>query len=144
MHEHPRYTIGIPVATLLTSVAAFQLVAQQPAPSPSPWFAPLEARNLQNPVKGDGRTVERGGRLYKQYCLPCHGEAGVGDGAMAKKLGYKPANLTLARLNAQSDGEIFWKISKGRSPMPDFEKQLSGRERWDIVSYVRTLLRETP
>jgi mono/diheme cytochrome c family protein len=42
------------------------------------------------------------------------------------------------------DGEIFWKISKGRKPMPTFEQQLSRRERWDLVSYVRTLVRQAP
>jgi mono/diheme cytochrome c family protein len=119
--------------------------ATQAPPSPSPsettWEAPPEAKNLQNPLKSDGRTVDRGRGLYRQRCVPCHGETGVGDGAMAKKLGYKPANLTLERLNHQVDGELFWKISKGKSPMPDFEKQLSARERWDIVSYVRTLLK---
>jgi mono/diheme cytochrome c family protein len=125
-------------AALLALAAGDHLRAQQN----QTWEAPAEAKRLQNPVKTDGRTVERGRRLYKQYCLPCHGETGVGDGAMAKKLGYKPANLALERLNGQQDGEIFWKISKGKSPMPDFEKQLSGRERWDIVSYVRTLLKE--
>ena len=111
------------------------------AENPVPWEAPAEAKELQNPIKMDPRTVERGGRLYKQLCLPCHGATGGGDGAMAKKLGFKPADLTLARLAQQRDGELFWKISKGRKPMPEFEKDLSQRERWDLVSYVRTLLK---
>jgi mono/diheme cytochrome c family protein len=122
--------------------------APQASPTPAPnqgnWDAPLEAKQLQNPVKLDGQTVERGKKLYRQHCVPCHGESGVGDGAMAKKLGYKPANLTLERLNLQADGEIFWKVSKGKQPMPAFEKDLSQRERWDVVSYVRTLLRLIP
>jgi mono/diheme cytochrome c family protein len=105
------------------------------------WEAPPETKQLQNPLKTDGNTVERGKRLYRHYCLPCHGETGVGDGALAMRQRYKPANLTLERLNRQVDGEIFWKISKGKSPMPDFQRELSARERWDIVSYVRTLLR---
>lgn len=136
-------------AALAPSVAAFFGVAQiclaqvrpSPAQSPEPWKAPVELKQLQNPVKTDGRTVERGKALYREHCLPCHGKSGVGDGEMAKKMGYKPANLTLERLNQQADGEIFWKVSKGRPPMPEFETQLSERERWDIVSYVRTLLK---
>jgi mono/diheme cytochrome c family protein len=123
---------------LLCLTQAVALLAQ----TQGTWEAPAETRQLENPLKTDGRTVERGKKLYRHYCLPCHGDSGVGDGAMAKKLGYKPANLTLERLNHQADGEIFWKISKGKSPMPDFEKELSNRERWDIVSYVRTLLRQ--
>ena len=125
-------------AALLALVTPMHALPERDAAT---WEAPPGAKDVQNPVKTDGRTVERGARLYKQYCVPCHGVSGVGDGAMAKKLGYKPADLTLERLNRQTDGEIFWKISKGKEPMPDFEKTLSGRERWDIVSYVRTLLR---
>lgn len=105
---------------------------------------PAEAKLLQNPLKMDGRTVERGQKLFQRYCLPCHGETGAADGKLARKLGYKPANLTLAEMNQLSDGELFWKISTGRKPMPEFAKQLSGRERWDLVSFVRTLVKQTP
>jgi mono/diheme cytochrome c family protein len=129
-----------PPALVLSS---FGSEAAPPAP-PSPWTAPEKAKELQNPVKGDGRTVERGQRLYKQHCVPCHGETGTGDGPLARKNNYKVADLTVSRLAGQTDGEIFYKISKGKDPMPDFEKQLNGRERWDVVSYVRTLLKATP
>jgi mono/diheme cytochrome c family protein len=107
------------------------------------WEAPPDAKSQQNPVKGDGRTVERGDQLFHVHCIGCHGQSGSGDGKMAKVLGYTPADLTLERLNQQTDGEIFWKISKGREPMPAWDKQLSGRERWDLVSYIRTLLKPT-
>jgi mono/diheme cytochrome c family protein len=107
----------------------------------SPWDAPPEAKQLQNPVKTDGRTVERGKRLFEQQCIPCHGASGAGDGAMAKKLGYKPADLTLEKMTRLADGEVFWKISKGKAPMPTFEQKLSERDRWDLVSYVRTLVK---
>jgi mono/diheme cytochrome c family protein len=113
-----------------------------PGQAPGSWDAPPSAKQLENPLKTDGKTVERGKRLYRHYCIPCHGESGVGDGAMAKKLGYQPANLTLERLNAQVDGEIFWKVSKGKAPMPEFQKELSDRDRWDVVSFVRTLLKQ--
>jgi mono/diheme cytochrome c family protein len=128
------------------TIALLSLVARGAiaAESPPQWDAPAEAKQLQNPVKMDPRTVERGSRLYKQHCLPCHGADGAGDGVMAKKLGYKPADLTLLRLGQQVDGELFWKISKGRKPMPDFEKDFSPRERWDLVSYIRTLLKQVP
>jgi len=105
------------------------------------WEAPAEAKDIPNPVKTDGRTVERGNQLFHLHCVGCHGESGIGDGKMGKVLGYKPADLTLEKLSQQTDGEIFWKISKGREPMPSWEKQLTSRERWDLVSYIRTLLK---
>jgi mono/diheme cytochrome c family protein len=129
-------TIALGVASL---AAPAWVAAQKP---PGAWTAPPGAKDLRNPVKNDGNTIARGKEQFNRFCLPCHGAKGAGDGAMAKKLGYKPANLTLARMNEYADGELFWKISKGGSPMPDFDKQLSARERWDTVSYIRTLVRE--
>ena len=120
-------------------MASPAIALAQAKPAQGKWDAPPESRELQNPVKLDGRTVERGSQLFRLHCVSCHGEAGVGDGKMAAKLGYKPADLTLDNLSRQTDGEIVWKISKGREPMPAWEKQLSTRERWDLVSYIRTL-----
>jgi len=117
--------------------------AQSPPPAVK-WTAPPESKDVANPVKTDGRTVERGKKLFQTYCVACHGNAGSGDGAMGLKLGYKAANLTLENINQQTDGEIFWKISKGKAPMPSWEPQLLARDRWDLVSYVRTLIRSAP
>jgi mono/diheme cytochrome c family protein len=103
-------------------VAAGILVSAGPAASPPPTTipAPAEAKLLQNPVKNDGNTVPRGKALFQQHCVPCHGVTGAGDGPMAKKMGYKPANLTLESMGKYADGELFWRISKGVDPMPAF------------------------
>ena len=131
--------VGLAFAAL-TVLAPLRAAAQEPGARSEP---PAAARLLQNPMKLDGMTVERGRKLFAVHCVPCHGATGAGDGAMAKRLGYKPRNLTLERMNALADGEIFWKIAKGAAPMPAFEEQLSARERWDLVSYVRTLVRQS-
>ena len=38
-----------------------------------------------------------------------------------------------------TDGELFWKITERRKPMPAFSKKLTPTERWSIVKYVRKL-----
>lgn len=131
----------MPAAVVVCLVMPGMTTAQ--AQPKTKWEAPADAKQVPNPVKTDGKTVERGNGLFHLHCVGCHGEKGIGDGKMAKVLGYTPADLTLEGLNAQTDGEIFWKISKGREPMPAWEKQLTARERWDVVSYIRTLLRPT-
>jgi mono/diheme cytochrome c family protein len=104
------------------------------------WQAPAEAKSIKNPSTADEKSVANGKKLFKQNCVPCHGDSGVGDGATAKTLGIKAGNLTdKTRMRAHADGEIFWKISKGKDPMPVFERKLSVKERWDLVNFVRTL-----
>ncbi len=106
------------------------------------WEAPPKAKTVERPAPADDKSLARGQKLFKQNCVPCHGEYGRGDGPMGKALGIKPGNLTNAeRMRSQTDGEIFWKISKGKEPMPVFELKLGSRERWDLVGYVRTLAR---
>ena len=104
------------------------------------WEAPAQASSIKRPTPADDKSVERGRRLFKQNCVPCHGESGRGDGPMGKAMGIRPGNLTNGeRMSKHADGEIFWKVSKGKDPMPVFEKKLSEKERWDLVAYVRTL-----
>ena len=68
----------------------------------------------------------------------CHGTKGAGNGVAGASLKPKPANFTLKEIQAQSDGAIFWKITEGRTPMAAY-KMLSDTQRWQLVSYIRTL-----
>ncbi len=42
-------------------------------------------------------------------------------------------------MGQMTDGELFWKISHGRRPMPGFQNKLTEQERWELVDYIRTL-----
>ena len=50
----------------------------------------------------------------------------------------KPADWTSDKVQKQTDGEIFWKLSNGRGAMPPW-KSLPEKERWELVSYIRSL-----
>ena len=52
----------------------------------------------------------------------------------------KPADLTGLPVQSLSDGGIFLTISNGiQGKMPALNENLTVRERWDVVNYVRTL-----
>jgi mono/diheme cytochrome c family protein len=53
-------------------------------------------------------------------------------------LNPKPADWTSNRVQDESDGEIFWKITTGRGPMPPW-RHLPENDRWALVRYIRTL-----
>ncbi len=72
-------------------------------------------------------------------CIACHGPGGKGDGPASKALNPKPADHTSARTQAQTDGELFWKITNGKGMMVGWEKIIKEEDRWHLVNYIRTL-----
>lgn len=123
-------TFLIITASLITTTAEAQS---------KPWIAPPAAQNIKNPVAASPTVVKEGRVLYSSNCAPCHGEKGKGDGPAAAALNPKPADHTSSSLLAETDGSLFWKISEGRSPMPQYKKMFTETQRWNLVNYIRTL-----
>lgn len=101
------------------------------------WKAPAEEKAKKNPV-AKAAGVRDGKKSYDQNCAICHGPTGKGDGPGAAALNPKPKNLGDKEIQAQTDGELLWKINKGRGMMPPWE-QLPENERWGLVHYIRSL-----
>lgn len=107
------------------------------------WNAPAAAKNLQNPVPPTENSIQTGMKNYSTHCQSCHGAKGDGKGERAEKLSIAPSDFTDAHaMGKMTDGELFWKISRGRRPMPAFQEKLTEQERWELVDYIRTLARK--
>lgn len=102
------------------------------------WQAPAEMAARENPVARTPGSVARGMELYGKYCASCHGQEAQGDGPVAAALKVKPTNLA-AMAGIHPDGDFAWKISRGRPPMPGWEKRLSAKQIWDLVNYIQSL-----
>ena len=109
------------------------------AQSTSPWIAPKEADKLKNPFAGNEDAIKSGKKVYMQLCVICHGDKGKGDGMAGVALNPKPSDFTSDKVQAQSDGAIFWKMSNGRAPMAAYKELIPENERWQLVAYIRTL-----
>ena len=94
-------------------------------------------KTMKNPQSG-AASVAAGKKSAETNCVTCHGAGGKGDGVAAAALTPKPADWTAAKVKADPDGALFCKMSNGRGPMPPW-KHLTEKERWDLVSYVRSL-----
>lgn len=122
--------------------------AQQQDFSKNTWELPEDADKTKNPTTANAESIEKGKALYldkdKGNCIFCHGETGAGNEANLARLRRKPADLTnKERMTAMTDGEVFWKISKGiRGIMPAGERKMTEEERWHVVNYVRTLAKD--
>ena len=104
----------------------------------STWKAPKEADELKNPLAENGAELIKGKKLYNQMCAVCHGAKGKGDGVAGAALNPKPTNFTMANVQAQTDGALFWKLSEGRTPMASYKNTLKEDQRWQLVNYLRT------
>lgn len=109
-----------------------------------PWKAPAVADSIKNPYPVTPVAETQGEELYNIYCWSCHGETGYGDGPAAGALGVKPANFHEERVQKQTDGAIYWKMSEGRGNMPPFKEALSAEKRWQLLSYLRKLGKSNP
>jgi mono/diheme cytochrome c family protein len=116
--------------------------------SKNTWELPEDADRTKNPVPTSPESIAKGKELYlskeKGNCAFCHGETGAGNEANLPNLRRKPADISSKeRMSTMTDGEVFWKISRGiRGIMPEGEKRMSEEERWNVVNYIRTLPKE--
>ena len=93
-----------------------------------------------NPIKADDVSIARGRTLFTINCIMCHGETGEGNGQIAAFLANKPANLTSIITQSKTDGALFMTITNGvEGKMPPMVENLTVRDRWDVVNYIRTL-----
>jgi mono/diheme cytochrome c family protein len=122
------------ISPVLIPIALTIGLAQQTAV----WDAPPEAKKLKNKVSLTGEKIDGVARIYREKCVSCHGV--MGNVTAATALPVQPADLTDAKvMHKMKDGEVFWKISNGRGPMPAFESQMPENDRWQMVNYVRYL-----
>jgi mono/diheme cytochrome c family protein len=102
------------------------------------WGMPASAKDVPNPVPPTAQSLAAAGAIYADRCARCHGERGAGDGADASLYKPLPASLTDEQTRQTSDGELFWKIGKGRRPMPGYGSELTAEQRWQLVNLLRT------
>jgi mono/diheme cytochrome c family protein len=106
------------------------------------WVAPAAEAGKKNPVPANDSSLALGQKIYLQRCAGCHGKTGKGDGPDAADLGIHPAKLSDPAVQGQTDGELFWKITVGKKPMPNYRTRLSPADRWNVINYLRTLARK--
>lgn len=93
----------------------------------------------QVPILVDRVLLERGHERFNIYCAPCHSPSGLGDGIIVQRGFRKPPSLHQDRLRQAPAGHYFDVMTAGFGVMPRYAAQLSVRDRWAIVAYIRAL-----
>lgn len=111
------------------------------------------AETFPAPVGVTVDLIERGRDRFNIYCLPCHGEAGFGDGIIHERAfrlvtagvngtqWVEPKSLHEAAIREQPLGQTFSTITNGVRTMAGYGSQIPVDDRWAIVAYVKALQR---
>jgi mono/diheme cytochrome c family protein len=95
---------------------------------------------INNPELLTAELINRGEGRFNIYCAVCHGEKGDGKGNITKyKYPIPPTSFHQDWLIEKKDGYYFDVITNGIRTMPSYKHQISVKDRWAIVSYVRKL-----
>ncbi len=119
-------------------------MAQEMYRADEPYATGVAADNTyvaKNPEPLTKEVLLHGQTKYNVYCAPCHDRTGSGRGVVPLKATWVPGNLHDERIVNYVDGEIYHVISMGRRSMPGYRFQISEKDRWAIVAYVRALQR---
>ncbi len=124
------------------AVAAFALSVTAGGFAQEKWTAPDDAKKLKNPVAKSAKVLADAKKIFETNCVACHGPKGLGDGPAGASLPVRPANWTVPAVQKETDGELFWKISNGRGPMPAWKGIISENDRWALVHFIRTFAKK--
>lgn len=124
---------------LVLAIVAAAIIYSAVNNAPWSWPVPEEAKQLKNPLQPTAPALKSAREVYADKCAHCHGDTGKGDGRDANR--YDPAPTDLSdpkKMNPATDGELFYKISEGKKPMPVFKNKLTEDQRWQLVLLIRS------
>jgi len=106
----------------------------------------LPTEVTSDPTVFNEAFIKRGEQRYNIHCAVCHGTSGNGKG-VTSKYGIlaafnfqQPGALDPANPAAfRADGAIFDVITNGKGPMGGYGGNITLRDRWAIVAYIRSL-----
>ena len=71
------------------------------------------AVETKNPIPATPEAWKAGLAHYRENCVTCHGAPGVDASEIGQGLNPPAPDLTLPRVQARPDGELFWIVSNG-------------------------------
>ena len=104
--------------------------------------APKVPQGARLPKDSVDASTFRGGLVFANYCVTCHGINADGNGRAARLYNPKPANLRMSDKNDVYFGLIIRKggAALGRSEfMPTWDAELTNEQISDLVSYLRCI-----
>ncbi len=99
------------------------------------WVVPDDQKGVVASFKFTPDMQKQGEQIYVKNCQSCHGQMGKDNWA---KLTPPPGDLSKEKAQVQTDGELFYRITAGKVPMPEFRNILAEDDRWWVIAYIRS------
>lgn len=145
MYDQPRYEALEPSGFFRDGKSARPLVegtiAQGQLSMDEHFYAGKQNGELVNtfPFPITPEILQRGQERFNIYCSPCHSRLGDGRGMIVQRGFQSPPSFHIPRLREAPVGHFFDVITKGFGAMFDYSAQISPRDRWAIIAYIRAL-----
>ena len=101
---------------------------------------------LDNPLEISIDNINGGKRIWTRECAVCHGDAAHGEGIYRQGIEPVPPDFSAQADYADfTDGDFFWRVSEGVpwTAMPAWKMQYTPHERWQLVTYIRTMFTQS-
>ncbi len=102
------------------------------------------SRSVKNPLPAlNAVDMKEAERLYLIHCAICHGTKLDGNGPLYKggdgPYPAKPATLVGdAKYEAMPEGQMYYSLTYGKNLMGSYASQLATKERWMVISYIKS------
>lgn len=138
------------VGMLVVWSGAYNVAATVPHFGVTKWFfavvrdqsIALRADTIEPPAGLHARLdKEQAVRSFHDMCVGCHSAPGREPSFVREGLNPKPPRLSEERVQARSDGELFWIISHGikMTGMPALRPTHDDDAIWELVAFIREL-----
>ena len=102
------------------------------------------AKQVKSPIDSLTQTdLKEAERLYLVNCGICHGPKLDGNGPLYKggdgPYPAKPATLVGdVKYESMPEGQMFYSVTYGKNLMGSYASQLSRKQRWMVIRYIKT------
>lgn len=95
---------------------------------------------LTNPIPATPENLEKGKKVYTNFCVHCHGDIGDGNGILVQrdKFAGVPSYFG-ATLKDLPVGKMYHTIYYGKNMMGSHASQINYNERWQVIRWVEKL-----
>lgn len=103
----------------------------------------VQSAAIKSPLSADSIDMKEAERLYLINCAICHGTKLDGNGPLWNNgdgpYPVAPRNLITDPITANmAEGTMFHSLTYGRNSMGSYAAQLTTKQRWEVVAYIKS------